>query len=153
LNNQQVLKQLYLSVGKIARTDFPDKWKDLITDLISMIKGSTKKFEALKMTKSIIKELSKKKLLKDKEIFTQVSEYLLSFMCQLWLGFMDEGLKNQNSIYNFKNCKLCTKIIGELILGLKELNEDSLTFLKFSLEKMRLLLQKSTCLTFNFFRK
>eukprot|EP01080_Neovahlkampfia_damariscottae_P000913 gene913-9822_t len=141
-NNQLVLKQLYLSVGRIARIDFPNNWNDLISDLIQCIQQTNKKFEILKMTKRIMKELSSKKLPEDKEIFSKVSESFLSLMCQFWLHSMNEALKNSNTyIYHFKNVKLCTKIITELIVGLKNLTKTSIDFLGILIEKMNFLIK------------
>ena len=92
----------------------------------------------------IIKELSSKKLKKDKEIFSKISNELIEKICSFWIFLIEEGFKfnlKEEYIYYFNNCKICIKIITELIVGSEKLNEISIKFLNILLEKLKKLIK------------
>eukprot|EP00741_Cyanophora_paradoxa_P012574 tig00020614_g12150.t1 len=85
--HQQIAVQLALVVAKIARFDYPQRWGDLITNLVNVVQTAGARLQserALLTLHHVLKELASKRLLADRQHFQELAQPLFTYVVGQW---------------------------------------------------------------------
>ncbi|EGC37408.1 hypothetical protein DICPUDRAFT_150014 [Dictyostelium purpureum] len=78
---------LAVSIGKIARNDYPSQWPNLMNVLLEIFEKSTSdrvKITSLRVIKFVIKEVASKRWFGDRDFFTQLSKNTFGYFINVW---------------------------------------------------------------------
>ncbi|GJQ74570.1 Ranbp11 [Trypoxylus dichotomus] len=146
---QQIATQKAVLVSKIARSDCPKEWPELLPTLIQAIESSDSLIQhrGLLTLHNVIKALSSKRLAGDRRLFQEFTTNIYAFILNLWNNFTESFFRNfaQNV-----NVELQTVDLEKALLTLRILrkltihgfyrphqNQDCMNFIKVVFERIR----------------
>lgn len=148
--------QIALIISKISRLDYPHSWPNLFPTLIEVLQRGSEQEQrgALLVVNHVLKELSSKALVMDKQNFKQLSHQLIDFCYQLWtfhtkivlnnlLALQTQGFDMQRFSVSSEASIRCVKIMRRLIMfGIQEFhsNQNAAAFMHFMLDTAKQLI-------------
>ncbi|CAK4703776.1 unnamed protein product, partial [Aphanomyces euteiches] len=121
-SNNAVATQLAVTTARIARSDFPTEWPDLFAVLRDHIQQERlhRQMRALRVLKSVVKELASRRLMAHRVIFNDLSVAVTPFLASVWKSLITELSGGTQTV--IPNLLLCTKVLHHLVLhGFKAL--------------------------------
>ncbi|RHY93371.1 hypothetical protein DYB35_000340 [Aphanomyces astaci] len=115
-SSSAVATQLAVTIARIARSDFPKDWPDLFSVLRDNIQQGTllQKTRALRVLKSVVKELASRRLMSHRAIFNDMSVAVCPFLASVWKSQVAQlSAGNQDVLGNVLST---TKVLHHLVL-------------------------------------
>ena len=86
-------------IAKIARVDWPNKWKNLFETLTNFLKSEFDfKLRGAIILKNVLSELSSKRLRKDQEEFQLIGQPLFTQLSSFWFELVNSSLFSLSSL-------------------------------------------------------
>ncbi|KAK9736615.1 Importin-beta N-terminal domain [Popillia japonica] len=100
---QQIATQKAVLVSKIARSDCPKEWPELLPTLIQAVESSDSLIQhrGLLTLHNVIKALSSKRLAGDRRLFQEFASNIYTFILNLWNNFTESFFRNVAQNNNF----------------------------------------------------
>lgn len=129
--------QLAVIVGKIARSDVPKEWPELLPALLNgaQSEDALVKHRALLLLYHALKVMSTKRLGADRRLFGEMTEQLVPFLLPYWRAQQEAlaSAPDEEAVsFSLQNALVTLKILRKLfIYGLRKPHEnpESLAFL------------------------
>lgn len=125
----KIARQLSVIIGKIARSDVPTQWSDLVPKLIHILQETSNNLSnnnnsnihnrCLMTLHQIIKSLASKRLYNDRKVFEEMTSSLSDLIVTLGFSYVQKCLiendENKHFFY-LDQAILCMKILDKLVL-------------------------------------
>nr|XP_022913125.1 importin-11 [Onthophagus taurus]XP_022913126.1 importin-11 [Onthophagus taurus] len=145
----QIATQKAVLIAKIARTDCPKEWNELLPTLMQVVESNNSlvQHRGLLTLHNVIKALCSKRLAGDRRLFQDFAASIFSFVVNLWNGFTEMFFQNvaQNSsndvlVVNLEKALLSLRILRKLSLHgfyQPQKSTDCMNFFKIIFERIK----------------
>ncbi|ETW01372.1 hypothetical protein H310_06922 [Aphanomyces invadans] len=115
-SNTAIATQLAVTVARIARSDFPKEWPDLFSLLRDNIQQGShvQQTRALRVLKSVVKELASRRLMAHRVIFNEMSVAVTPFLAAVWKAQVTELSSGNLDVVD--NVLSTTKVLHHLVV-------------------------------------